>query len=67
MDEISEKEILAIKALRYLAVRNTRHHFFGDTYVEDMRHFETSRRISFVEAVKVVDAMLCRIEEAQNE
>ena len=64
MAEISDKEILAVKALYYLAVRNSRL-WLGGTYVEDINNYETCGKIHFAEAVKVVDDMLYRFEEAK--
>lgn len=58
---ISEKELLAIKAIYYLARNNSRLKY-GGTWVEDIKNIDTCPRIPFMEAVRVVDEMLCRFD-----
>lgn len=62
MAEISDKEILAVKALYHLAERNPRLRH-GGTYIEDVDNYETCGKIPFAEALRVVDEMLFRFEE----
>lgn len=64
MTGLSDKEILSIKAIYYLAIRNNRLRL-GGTYVDDINNYETCGKIHFVEAVEVVEEMLCRIEGAR--
>lgn len=64
--EITEKELLAIKALFYLARTNRRLNA-GGLYVEHIHDFDNSKKIPFLEAVQIVDDMLCRSEEEKEE
>lgn len=54
---MTEKEITAMKAVLYLAERNTRLRH-GGTYVENINDYEHCAKISFVEAVNIVGTML---------
>lgn len=54
---MTEKEITAMKAVLYLALRNPRLKL-GGTYVEDINNYETCGKIPFAEAVRIVDSML---------
>ena len=61
MIELTEKELLAIKAEHYLACNNSRLKH-GGTYVEDINDYENCGKISFVEAVEIVENLLYRTE-----
>lgn len=54
---MTEKEITAMKAVLYLAERNTRLRH-GGTYVENIDDYEHCAKISFVEAINIVGTML---------
>lgn len=54
---LTTKEVLALKAVLYLAERNRRVSC-GGTYVEDIKHLDTCGRISFAEALDVVATLL---------
>lgn len=53
----SQKELTALKAVYYLAVRNPRLKY-GGTWVEDVHNMETCQRIPFGEAIRIVSNML---------
>ena len=64
---MTEQEKTAMKAVLYLAEKNPRLRY-GGTWVEDVRNMETCARISFAEAVRIIDRMLYgSIEEANND
>lgn len=63
--EITEKELLAIKAVFYLARTNSRLNR-GGLYVEDIHDLGKSKRIPFLEAVNIVGDMLIRSEEEKD-
>ena len=54
---MTEKEITAMKAVYYLAERNTRLRL-GGTWFEDVHNMDTCQRISFYEAMQIVGNML---------
>lgn len=54
---MTEKEVTALKAVLYLATHNSRLRH-GGTYVENMHDYENCAKIPFMEAVRIVDAML---------
>lgn len=64
---MTEQEKTAMKAVLYLAEKNPRLRY-GSTWVEDVRNMETCAKISFAEAVRIIDRMLYGpIEEANND
>lgn len=54
---MTEKELTALKAVLFLAIRNPRLKY-GGTYVEDVHNYETCAKMPFMEAVRIVDNML---------
>lgn len=63
---MTEQEKTAMKAVLYLAEKNPRLRY-GGTWVEDVRNMKTCARISFMEAVRIIDRMLYGpIEEAKQ-
>nr|DAS87195.1 MAG TPA: hypothetical protein [Caudoviricetes sp.] len=63
---MTEQEKTAMKAVLYLAEKNPRLRY-GGTWVEDVRNMETSAKIPFAEAVRIIDRMLYGpIEEAKQ-
>lgn len=64
---MTEQEKTAMKAVLYLAEKNPRLRY-GGTWVEDVHNMETCQKISFMEAVRIVEEMLYGpIEEVNNE
>lgn len=64
---MTEQEKTAMKAVLYLAEKNQRLRY-GGTWVEDVCNMETCAKISFAEAVRIIDRMLYGpIEEANND
>lgn len=64
---MTEQEKTAMKAVLYLAEKNPRLRY-GGTWVEDVRNMETCTKISFAEAVRIIDRMLYGpIEEVNND
>ena len=64
---MTEQEKTAMKAVLYLAEKNPRLRY-GGTWVEDVRNMKTCAKISFAEAVRIIDRMLYGpIEEANND
>ena len=61
MIELTEKELLAIKAEHYLARNNSRLKH-GGIYVENIHDYENCGKIPFVEAVEVVENLLYKTE-----
>lgn len=59
---MTEKEITALKAVLYLAERNTRLRH-GGTYVDNINDYEHCAKISFAEAVNIVGIMLYGSED----
>lgn len=55
--KISQKELTALKAVYYLAERNPRLKH-GGIWVEDVYNFETCQKISFIEAVDIVEKII---------
>lgn len=54
---MTEQEKTAMKAVLYLAEKNPRLRY-GGTWVESIRDIENCQRISFAEAIRIVDRML---------
>lgn len=63
---MTEQEKTAMKAVLYLAERNPRLSY-GGTWVEDIHHTETCQRISFMEAIRIIDKMLYEPEVTKEQ
>ncbi len=64
---MTEREKTAMKAVLHLAEKNPRLRH-GGTWVENIRDIENCQRISFAEAIRIVDRMLYGpIEEVNND
>ena len=61
----TEKEMLAIKAEHYLVFKSKRLQY-GGTYLENIHDIEHCGRISFREAVAVVESMILRFCGEEN-
>lgn len=63
---MTEKETTAMKAVLYLAERNTRVRM-GGTWVENIHDYENCEKISFDEAIKIVADLLYGEGDVNNE
>lgn len=62
---MTEKEVTALKAVLYLATHNSRLRY-GGTYIENVYDYEDCAKIPFMEAVRIVDAMLYGTEDDEK-
>ena len=65
---MTEQEKPAMKAVLYLAEKNSRLRY-GGTWVEDVHNMETCQKMPFMVAVRIVEEMLYGgpIEEVNND
>ena len=62
--ELTEKEVLALKAVAYWCNKNQR--LVGSTYIEDIKA-KKLKEITFYDALIAVFSIIDHIEEEQNE
>lgn len=65
MIKISEKELLAIKAVNYGCIKNTKVRA-GGTFVENIFDPDNRKEITFDDAIITVLELIKRIEEVKN-
>ena len=65
MIEINEKELLAIKAVNYGCMKNTRVRV-GGTFVENISDPKNRKEITFDDAILTVMELIKRIEGEKN-